>query len=138
MTKINDALSDALGIETKIEVLEPVQEKPIVPFEKNLDLEEDFELTRKTMKRMLDKGTIAVDELFELAKASEHPRTFEVLANLIKTTSDVSKDLYNLQKMKKELKEDKSKPAPDNINIDKAVFVGTTADLLKKIKEEKQ
>lgn len=135
--KTTVSLSEALGIETNItkqEILEPL---PHIESSSQNDNEEDFELTRKTMKRMLDKGTIAVDELFELAKASEHPRTFEVLANLIKTTSDVSKDLYNLQKMKKELKEDKSKPAPDNINIDRAVFVGTTSDLLKKIKEEK-
>ena len=141
MTKTNNALSEALGVEyipseeVKQEILVPVKEE----LPSNTDAEEDFELTRKTMKKMLEKGTNAVDELFELAKASEHPRTFEVLANLIKTTSDVSKDLYNLQKMKKELKDEpQKKPHDGGVTVERAVFVGTTSDLLKKIKAEKQ
>lgn len=141
MTKTNDALSEALGVEyipseeVKHEILVPVKEE----LSSNTDAEADFELTRKTMKKMLEKGTNAVDELFELAKASEHPRSFEVLANLIKTTSDVSKDLYNLQKMKKELKDEpQKKPHDVGVTVERAVFVGTTSDLLKKIKAEKQ
>lgn len=141
MTKTNDALSEALGVEyipseeVKQEILVPVKEE----LPSNTDAEDDFELTRKTMKKMLEKGTNAVDELFELAKASEHPRSFEVLANLIKTTSDVSKDLYNLQKMKKELKDEpQKKPHDGGVTVERAVFVGTTSDLLKKIKAEKQ
>ena len=138
MNKINDSLSNALGIEnniTKQEILEPISH---IQSSSQNDNEEDFELTRKTMKRMIDKGTIAVDELFELAKESEHPRTFEVLANLIKTTSDVSKDLYNLQKMKKELKEinNKTSKSDGDITVEKAVFIGTPSDLLKKVKAE--
>ena len=141
MTKTNNALSEALGVEyipseeVKQEILVPVKEE----LSSNTDAETDFELTRKTMKKMLEKGTNAVDELFELAKASEHPRSFEVLANLIKTTSDVSKDLYNLQKMKKELKDEpQKKPHDGGVTVERAVFVGTTSDLLKKIKAEKQ
>jgi hypothetical protein len=140
MTKTNDALSDALGIETNItkqEILEPLSH---IESSSQNDNEEDFELTRKTMKRMVDKGISAVDDLYELAKSSEHPRTFEVLAGLIKTTSDVSKDLYKLQHMKKELKEinNKTSKSDGDITVEKAVFIGTTADLLKRIKEEKQ
>lgn len=139
--KSSESLSDALGIDYKPEEKQTksVELVPLVEKTDSNDDEEDFELTRKTMKKMLEKGTNAVDELFELAKASEHPRSFEVLANLIKTTSDVSKDLYNLQKMKKELKDEPQKKLHDGgVTVERAVFVGTTSDLLKKIKAEKQ
>ena len=139
--KSSESLSDALGIDYKPEEKQTksVELVPLVEKTDSNDDEEDFELTRKTMKKMLEKGTNAVDELFELAKASEHPRSFEVLANLIKTTSDVSKDLYNLQKMKKELKDEpQKKPHDGGVTVERAVFVGTTSDLLKKIKAEKQ
>ena len=138
--KTNKALSEALNVEPIIykdndNILNPIEENSF-----NISETEDFELTRKTMKKMLDKGVAAVDELFELAKQNKHPRSFEVLLNLIKTTSDVSKDLYNLQKMKKELKQINDKPTqPDGtINVEKAVFVGTTAELLKRVKAEQK
>jgi hypothetical protein len=78
--------------------------------------------------------------LTDLAKESESPRAYEVPATMMKTIADTTKDLYDLQKKTKDLqKEDKSRPQDEErLNIERAVFVGSMADLLKQIKSEKK
>ena len=76
-----------------------------------------------------------MESLTDLAKESESPRAYEVLATMMRTVADTTKDLYDLQKKTKELSGQK-KDDP-TVNVDKAIFVGTTADLLKQIKEKK-
>jgi predicted RNase H-like nuclease (RuvC/YqgF family) len=71
---------------------------------KEIDQEDDYQLARQTMRKLLMKGETTLDELIELSKSSEHPRTYEVAGQFMKTMSDVSKDLLNLQKQVKELK----------------------------------
>ena len=139
MTKTNDALSEALGVETKIEVLQPI-EKINIEHVDLPDQENDYQLSRNTFRDLIRKGNLAIDDMQELAKQSEHPRTYEVYATLIKTIADVTKDLYDLQKKTKDLKEIRGKPTqPEGaIAVERAVFVGTTADLLKQVKENKQ
>ena len=136
--KTTVALSEALGIENKVEILPPESKVPSSIPEGTTDAEADYNLARTTFRNLISQGNLAMEDMKELARQSESPRAYEVFATMMKTIADTTKDLYDLQKKTKELKEDKSKPASDNINIDKAVFVGTTADLLKKIKEEKQ
>jgi predicted transcriptional regulator len=133
------ALSETLGIEHKpeekvVEIIPPSESKPS---ETSNDAEEDYNLARTTFRNLIQQGNLALEDMKELARQSESPRAFEVFSTMMKTISETTKDLYDLQKKTKELKGDKSKPVPDNINIDKAVFVGTTSDLLKKIKEDK-
>lgn len=133
------ALSETLGIEHKpeeIEIIPPVTTE-IVEQSVSKDAEDDYNLARTTFRNLIQQGNLAMEDMKELARQSESPRAYEVFATMMKTISETTKDLYDLQKKTKELKGDKSKPAPDNINIDRAVFVGTTSDLLKKIKEEK-
>ena len=137
MTKTNDALSNALGIETKIEVLEPVQEKPVISFSGN-DADSDYELARRTFRNLIEQGNLAMEDMKNLARESESPRAYEVFSTMMKTISDTTKDLYDLHKKTKDLKELNNKtPKLDNITVEKAVFVGTTAELLKKVKAEK-
>ena len=139
--KTDKSLSEALGIEhhvslpARVEVIEP--EIINTPHE-NDDTKDDYNLSRKTFRDLITKGNGAIEELTDLAKESESPRAYEVLATLMKTVSDATKDLYDLQKKTKELKkmDGVEKPA-DNIIVEKAVFVGTTAELLKQIKEKK-
>lgn len=138
----DDALSNALGIENKkVEVLPPVavaEQLPVtVKDEKDsADQREDYVLARKTFRSLITQGNEAIDNISELAKQSESPRAYEVLATLMKTVADTTKDLYDLQKKTKDLqKEDKSRPQDEQrINVEKAVFVGSTAELLKKVK----
>ena len=134
---MNDSLSNALGIEfeKKQEILPPVKvEEPVS--ELNPDQEEDYRLARKTFRELINKGNNALEGITDLAKESESPRAYEVLATLMKTVADTTKDLYDLQKKTKDLmKEDKSRPQDEQrINVEKAVFVGSTAELLKKVK----
>jgi len=137
MTKTNDALSDALGIENAVEIIPPQQPQPIIntPHEED-DIKADYNLSRRTFRDLINKGNSAMESLTDLAKESEAPRAYEVLATMMRTVADTTKDLYDLQKKTKELSGQK-KDDP-TVNVDKAIFVGTTADLLKQIKENKQ
>lgn len=141
-TNLNKTLSAVLGIDPipeekkEIEILSPESEPSVAENPISEDVKTDYDLSRKTFKRLINKGEEAITELSELAKASEHPRSYEVLATLIKTVADTTKDLYDLQKKTKEIMGTKGYNSNPEINVDKAVFVGTTADLLKKIKEE--
>jgi len=79
-----------------------------------------------------------MEDMKELARQSESPRAYEVFSTMMKTISETTKDLYDLHKKTKDLKEIRGKPTqPDGaINVDRAVFCGTTADLLKMIKSK--
>ena len=136
--KIHETLSDALGIEHEVlpaVIRQPVQEV-VVTTEGQVDQEEDYRLARKTFRQLINKGNDAIEGISDLAKESESPRAYEVMATLMKTVADTTKDLYALQKMTKDLKaEDKARPQEEQrINVEKAVFVGSTAELLKQVK----
>lgn len=138
---MNDSLSNALGIEfeKKQEILPPVKvEEPVS--ELNPDQEEDYRLARKTFRELINKGNNALEGITDLAKESESPRAYEVLATLMKTIGDTTDQLFALQKKVKELnKDDKARPQDDaRVNVERAVFVGSTAELLKKVKNNEE
>ena len=135
MKKLNDNLSEIFDIEPmeQPEVLPAV--KPTIEVVASDEVETDAALARKNIKGLLDKGGAAIDNLLLVAQESEHPRAYEVAANFIKTLSDLNKDLLEIQKQKQSLR-----PVEINnqsINVEKAVFVGSTAELLKQIRENK-
>jgi hypothetical protein len=86
---------------------------------------------------LISKGNQAIEGITDLAKESESPRAYEVLATLMKTVADTTKDLYDLQKKTKDLK-DNGKKEETTVTVEKAVFVGSTAELLQRVKEEKR
>jgi len=93
--------------------------------------------SRANYYNLIEKGNEALDGILEVAKESQHPRAYEVAANMIKNLSDVTEKLMILQKQQKELNPQKAEQqGPTNINVDKAVFVGSTAELLKQLKNE--
>lgn len=103
---------------------------------KENDQEDDYQLARSTLRKLIIKGETALDDMIELARNSEHPRTFEVAGQLIKTMSEVSKDLIGLQKQVKDLQdkpEDKQQQIGTQNNI---MFAGSTSDLLKMLKND--
>ena len=124
--------------EAKQEVIE------YVPAETKDDQDEDYALVRNTLRNLIEKGNDALEDISHIAKQNESARGFEVVANLIKTVGETSKDLYNLQKMKRDLKEPnpesdpRKKSADGNINVEQAVFVGSTAELLSAIKNKRE
>lgn len=139
MSKTNNALSEALGIENKaVEIIPPKQPEPIIntPHEED-DIKADYNLSRRTFRDLINKGNQAMETLTDLAKESESPRAYEVLATMMRTIADTTKDLYDLQKKTKDLKGEDKKEAT-NVTVEKAVFVGSTAELLQRVKEEKK
>jgi len=110
---------------------------PAIPIEEiDANVESDFNYARSNIRNLIRQGSGAVDGILRIADASEHPRAFEVAANLIKTMAEMNKDLLDIQKKKQELTGSSPQKGDTNINVDKAVFVGSTIDLIRKIKEE--
>lgn len=96
-----------------------------------VSLDDDAAHARETLRNLIDKGNEAIDGILHIAKNSDHPRAYEVAGQLIKTVSDTAKDLLEVQKRKKDLeKEDKPK-----IQTQNNLFVGSTHDLLKAMKQ---
>lgn len=138
MKKLNDNLSQIFDIEPiKIEQTNT----EIVEVETNIisedELESDFGIARNNIKNLLTKGDNAIDNLLKVAEESEHPRAYEVVATLMKTMADLNKDLLDLRKKKQDLSGKKTVET-NNTNIDKAVFVGSTTDLIKLLKDKKE
>jgi hypothetical protein len=101
--------------------------------DKSGDIESDYEYQRKQFYNLVEKGSTAIDGILELAKEGEHPRGYEVAGNLIKQVAEVTEKLGDLQEKMKRL-EDVPNTAPKNVT--NALFVGSTAELQKMIKDK--
>ena len=97
------------------------------------DAEKDYEYQRQNFYNLVERGTDAVEGILELAKESDHPRAYEVAGNLIKQVPEVTEKLGDLQEKMRKLKEVRS-TAPKNVTT--ALFVGSTAELQKMLKEK--
>ena len=95
------------------------------------DIEKDYEYQRDNFYNLVEKGSSAIDGILELAKESEHPRTYEVAGNLIKQVAEVTEKLGDLQEKMRRLKE-LPNTAPKSVT--NALFVGSTTELQKLIK----
>ena len=134
MKKVNDKLSEVFDID-------PIdfENKEIVEVEvKSTFDEDDFSFARKNLRELIAKGSGAIDEILFVAKESEHPRAYEVASNFIKNLSDLNKDLVGLQKTRKEIEGRDAKLKNGDINVEKAVFIGSTNELSKLLKQQKE
>ena len=137
MNNIDAKISNALGITSgniKQQILDP---KPLIPrppdnFE---DAEADYKYSRENFYNLVERGQDAITGILDLAKESEHPRTYEVAGQLIKTVSEVTERLADLQEKMKRLKE-----VPDHAprNVTNALFVGSTKELQALLKNENE
>lgn len=135
MKKLGENLSQILDIDYKETNLLP-QEAPKNEVVIGNDVDSDAEFARQNIRSLIEKGNNAFDDLLKVAKESEHPRSYEVTAGFLKNLADLNKDLLELQKRKKDLSPEQNSQSK-NINVDKAVFVGSTTELVKFIKENK-
>ena len=112
------------------ELVDSGQVSPVVDMSE--DIENDYAYQRQNFYNLVERGNDAIEGILELAKESEHPRTYEVAGNLIKQVAEVTEKLGDLQEKMKKLKE-----VPDNApkNVTNALFVGSTAELQKMIKD---
>jgi len=133
MSDINQKLSDVLGVDYTPVIVDDKDKQMIVHQTESVNPDADY--VRSNYYGLIEKGNEALDGILEVAKQSQHPRAYEVAANMIKNMSDVTEKLMTLQKQKKELESPEEKTIT-NVNVDKAVFVGSTAELLKKLKNE--
>lgn len=143
MSNLEKSLSETLNVE--IEKEEELINLPVVKSKNEITpieqaAEEDTEFARDNIKNLINKGSIALDNLLQVARESEHPRAYEVAATMIKNLSDSNKDLLDLQKKKKDLSPNNDSIVGNtkNMNIDKAVFVGSTTELVKFLKNKQE
>ena len=119
------------------EVVEADEVKPPVGIQKpdrltKNDIEKDYEYTRGNLYSIIEKGQEAINGILELAQDSEMPRAYEVAGQLIKSVSDATDKLMDLQKKLKDVEEEKQSKGASTVN--NALFVGSTAELQKLLK----
>jgi hypothetical protein len=101
----------------------------------NLDLKQDlndaYQQSKDNLQDLIDQGKEAMDEILEIAKAGQHPRAFEVYGTLLKNVVEANRELLSIQKQMRDIG---GKKKEGDTNIDKAIFVGSTAELNKLLK----
>ena len=134
MTKKFDQLNDTFNVESEIVPAEPVENvKPAISSDN--DIKKDYEYTRGNLYSIIEKGQEAINGILELAQETEQPRAYEVAGQLIKSVSDATDKLMELQKKLKDVEENKPK-GPTNVT--NALFVGSTAELQKLLKKTEE
>ena len=129
-----DVLDETLGVFDPVEQeLKGAKTKVIVkkPSDDLEDTDADYKYQRENFYNLVERGQDAIEGILEIAKESEHPRTYEVAGNLIKQVAEVTEKLGELQEKMKRLKEVPN-TAPKNVT--NALFVGSTAELQKMLK----
>ena len=136
MTKKFDKLDDTFNVAAEVvtESLPTKVERQKPDRLTKDDIEKDYEYTRGNLYSIIEKGQEAINGILELAQESEMPRAYEVAGKLIKSVSDATDKLMDLQKKLKDVEEEKVAKGPSNVT--NALFVGSTADLAKLIKKE--
>jgi hypothetical protein len=125
---MEDVISKSLGLEPvekpEVEVLAPQTD----------DVHNDFKYTRENLYSVIEQGNKALEDMIDVARASEHPRAYEVVGTLMKTLVDANKDLLDLSKKKKDLQKTDEKDMPQTVNNN---LILSTADLQKMIENAK-
>jgi hypothetical protein len=140
MNDLNKNLSDIFDITPIDNIKDVVQEKKkeLLPTNYNApdlkqDLTDAYQQSRENLQGLIDQGQEAMQEILNIAKAGQHPRAFEVYGTLLKNVVDANKELLAIQKQMRDMDEN-AKKDKGGTNIDKAIFVGSTAELNKLIK----
>ena len=128
-----DSIDDALNTKCEIVKTEGQPTELKVPDKGSQDLTKDYEYTRANLYSLIEKGQEAINGILELAQESEMPRAYEVAGQLIKNVADATDKLLDLQKKLKDVEGENSK-GPTNVT--NALFVGSTADLAKLLKQQ--
>ena len=137
---IDDKLTDALDLEN-VEDEHDGQSaggSPImIPTTEEDKLKRDYHLVRKNLKEIIDTGNTAIDGILTVASETESPRAYEVAAQMIKNVADVNKDLLEMHNKMKQIRKEDSGQKANNIT-NNSLFVGSTQELQKLLKQQKQ
>lgn len=137
MNDFDKKMAEVFDITTPVEKVEalPVEKKELVPVNPetlNDDLGDAYQQSKENLQEFIDHGKDALEELIQIAKAGQHPRAFEVYSGLLKNLVDANKELLATQKQMRDITG--AKKEAQGTNIDKAIFIGSTAELNKLIK----
>ena len=132
-----DGIEDALDVNTEIVQDNSIKKvvEPSVDITTKDQLKKDYDYTRGNLYSLIEKGQEAVDGILELAQESDQPRAFEVAGQLIKHVGDVADKLVDLQKKVNDIENPAKSKSTEVTN--NTMFVGSTADLAKFLKQEK-
>jgi predicted house-cleaning noncanonical NTP pyrophosphatase (MazG superfamily) len=120
-----------------VKVINPTVENVPTVIDSNENKDNDFQYARENLYDIIEKGRDAMEELLEIAKAEESPRAFEVFGQLLKNMTDTQSTLMELHQKKQKLENDGDRQEVSRAqNVTNALFVGSTADLLKLVKRE--
>ena len=128
-----EKLFDVTPVEQKEKPLLPVVTKSENGPDLKNDLEDAYNQTKDNLQELIDQGKEAMEEILNIAKAGQHPRAFEVYGTLLKNVVDANKELLAVQKQMRTMD---GKPKEGDTKIDKAIFVGSTAELNKLLKDK--
>ena len=132
MSEQFEEINDTLDIEVQAGEIVKESKQELKKLSKQEDHIKDYEYTRGNLYSLIEKGQEAINGILELAQEGQQPRSYEVVGQLIKSVGDVSDKLLDLQQKMKDLnKEDKSSPT----TVNNALFVGSTAELQKLLKD---
>ena len=131
MTKNFDEIEESLGNAKSDEKVE-IMKSEVVPERSKDDVTKDYEYTRVNLYSIIEKGQEAINGILELAQESDQPRAYEVAGQLIKSVSDATDKLMDLQKKLKDVNAEEKEKGPSTVN--NALFVGSTAELAKMLK----
>jgi hypothetical protein len=140
-TQSQDKTNQFDGLDAVFEVSsEIVKEAPtaeiVEPPKLGNDIKDDYEYSRSQLYTLISKGQEAVQGALDLAQQSDHPRAYEVAGQLIKSVGDVTDKLIDLQKKVSEIENPKKGNQPQNVT--NALFVGSTSELAKLLKQQRQ
>ena len=128
-----ESIDKALNTESIVEVKAKTSEIELIESTPN-DVQKDYEYSRGQLYSLIEKGQEAINGILELARESEMPRAYEVAGQLIKNVSDATDKLMDLQKKLKDIEEERGVRGPTNVT--NALFVGSTAELSKLLKNQ--
>ena len=120
-----------------VKVINATVENVPVVIDSNGNKDNDFQYARENLYDIIEKGRDAMEELLEIAKAEESPRAFEVFGQLLKNMTDTQEKLMELHRKKQIIENDGERQEVTKAqNVTNALFVGSTAELLKLVKKE--
>jgi len=129
-----DAIDDALNVESSIVEVDNTPKSITKPDQKT-DISKDYEYTRANLYSLIEKGQEAINGIMELAGEGGSPRAYEVAGQLIKSVADTTDKLIDLQKKLKDVEEEVGNNKGPNTVTNNAVFVGSTSELQKLLKQ---
>jgi putative cell wall-binding protein len=129
-----DSIDKALDVESNIVETNSSEIKKSDPRKEKTDISKDYEYTRANLYSLIEKGQEAINGIMEVAEEGNSPRAYEVAGQLIKSVADTTDKLIDLQKKLKDVEEENSKTT-NNSTTNNAIFVGSTTELQKMLKQ---